>query len=273
MTFKEVAMQWFATRYAGWLPARAEDVLSLIKSWPWVISNTPAAQVSYEMVAARFAARRSEVSASRVNREGGILRSIFKEAVARGLVARDVSPAWLSVPVVTEKEPRSISEEEEAALLAVAPEPLGRLIQFALATGLRAGTLRALTWEMVEDRADGPALVLPARVMKARRPEVLPLSTAARRLLGVRGSPLFGGWKDYELSRAFARVVERAGLPDDITFHSLRATFATRLLARGVPVAQVMRLGCWKSADVLLRHYAARSPMAAERAALEAACV
>ena len=58
---------------------------------------------------------------------------------------------------------------------------------------------------------------------------------------GVFGGPV---QLDNFRNRAFKRMVAKAGLPDTITFHSLRHTHATQLLAAGVDAKTVSkRLG------------------------------
>lgn len=54
-----------------------------------------------------------------------------------------------------------------------------------------------------------------------------------------------------EILRAF---LVANGLPQ-ISFHNLRATWATIMLSQGVPVAKVMELGGWASLNTLSQHY------------------
>ena len=262
--FPAVVRTWLAAQCKRWSPQYQLDVAFFVRQW---CREWPEAAPTIEEVERYVAGRRR--SGSRLNTERACFVAMCRWAATRRLLISDPSAIWEPVRRNPKKEPTSFSPEEERALLSVAPEPIARLIRFALLTGLRAGTLRALTWAMVEDREDGPALVLPAAVMKARRDEVLPLAAAARAVLGSRDAGrVFPRVHSYELSRTFSRLVKEAGLRPELTFHSLRKTFATRLLDRNVPVHTVMHLGCWRSAEVLLRYYAARSALSSSRALL-----
>ena len=78
------------------------------------------------------------------------------------------------------------------------------------------------------------------------------------------GSP----WRN-NLNERFKACVKAAGIePHGVSLHSTRYSFATHLLRAGVPVQVVMRLGRWKSVDVLLGIYADTFP-SDERDAVE----
>ena len=67
---------------------------------------------------------------------------------------------------------------------------------------------------------------------------------------------------DYEwytmdsVTKAFKRIIQLADLPNDLTLHSTRHTFASTLLKKGVDYATVAELGGWSSAAVLMAIYA-----------------
>jgi integrase len=56
--------------------------------------------------------------------------------------------------------------------------------------------------------------------------------------------------------RVFKRIIQLAELPNDLTLHSTRHTFASTLLKKGVDYATVAELGGWSSAGVLMAIYA-----------------
>ncbi len=55
------------------------------------------------------------------------------------------------------------------------------------------------------------------------------------------------------LIRAFDKAVEKAGI-DDLRFHDLPHTFATRLVQGGVGIYEVQKLGRWKSVTMVQRY-------------------
>ena len=56
------------------------------------------------------------------------------------------------------------------------------------------------------------------------------------------------------LSAAFKRMLAKAGLPD-MRFHDLRHFFASYMHYIGMPDAQIMRMGGWKTDNVMKRVY------------------
>lgn len=83
---------------------------------------------------------------------------------------------------------RALAEDEVTALLAEVPEEYRLLYQTILATGLRRGELRALTWGDVKLNATTPFIQLRAETTKAGRADVLPLrADLARMLRDARG--------------------------------------------------------------------------------------
>jgi len=170
----------------------------------------------------------------------------------------------------TKSLPRFLSENEEARLLrTIEAEGLLQpgieggnrwlldLVRFALGTGLRRGELLNLRWcdldliagtvhvrnregfttksgqeRVVPLVAD--ALVITRELSDARTSE----DSAARVFTGVGGNPVNARY----LSRRFRHYRELAGLPEQIHFHSLRHTYASRLVQNGASVYKVQAL-------------------------------
>ncbi|NMK38235.1 tyrosine-type recombinase/integrase [Megasphaera elsdenii] len=57
------------------------------------------------------------------------------------------------------------------------------------------------------------------------------------------------------LTAAFKRYRERAGLPEGLSLHSTRHTFASRLMRAGVPIHIICKVGGWESSKILLDVY------------------
>ena len=89
----------------------------------------------------------------------------------------------------------------------------------------------------------------PAKALKARVPGpwVFMTNKGSRR----RGSK---HWEPYRSFRtAFETACRRANLPD-VTPHTLRRTFASRLVMRGADLRTVQELGGWKSLNLVQRY-------------------
>jgi len=70
----------------------------------------------------------------------------------------------------------------------------------------------------------------------------------------------------YAHRRAWARVKELAGLPNDLAFYALRHHFASAMVAAGEPLLTVARLLGQKSTVMLERHYGHLAPSSADHA-------
>ena len=138
---------------------------------------------------------------------------------------------------------RVLSEEEEAAVLGCSPPYLQDLIVFACNTGLRSGDIFRLRWEEVDREAGWLHIVSE----KTRRELDLPLNEAAAGVVeawwGMRKceyvfyNPSTGErFKDVKTGLKVA--CRRAGVKD-VNWHTLRHTFASRLLRKGADLVTV----------------------------------
>lgn len=158
------------------------------------------------------------------------------------------------------------------------------LYEFALATGLRKGELRKLTWGDVDE--DRKTLTVRASISKNRKQTTLPLrSDVAGGLAGHRerveadglpsgaGERLFPG-RLFPTHRTFGADLEHAGLDgaDDqgrvVDFHSLRVTMITRFSAQGVHPRTAMTLARHSRIELTMKTYTDHSLLGL-RAAVE----
>lgn len=68
--------------------------------------------------------------------------------------------------------------------------------------------------------------------------------------------PEFAEWKYGYAGKVLRNFLQQIGIQKDVTFHTLRACFATHLLATGVEAMKVMRMGGWndlKTFQIYLR--------------------
>ena len=170
----------------------------------------------------------------------------------------------------TKSLPRFLSEDEEARLIrTVEAEALLQpgieggnrwlldLVRFALGTGLRRGELLNLRWcdldliagtVHVRNREgfttkSGQERVVPLvadalAVARERSEARTSEDLTAHVFTGVGGDPVNARY----LSKRFRHYRELAGLPEQIHFHSLRHTYASRLVQNGASVYKVQAL-------------------------------
>lgn len=155
---------------------------------------------------------------------------------------------------------RFLEPEEEACLLAAAPEPLRSMIVVGVNCGLRlASEGLTLQWESV-DLARRRLTILSA-YSKNKRPRTIPLNTMAlealAKLKAKATSPYVFEKKNGEPYKSFRTSFEKAcataGLKD-LTPHSLRHTFCSRLIETGADVRSTQDLWGWKTLKMVQRY-------------------
>jgi integrase len=123
--------------------------------------------------------------------------------------------------------PRPITPAEEELLFAVMPDHIRPIVTLALHTGLRMNELRVQRWQDI-DLVDASLQVTQP---KSGRREVLPLNNVAHALLAElpQTHDVIFPAMPVDMTNVFRRLVKRAKLPSDITFHCLRDTYISRL--------------------------------------------
>lgn len=200
--------------------------------------------------------RRQRVSDSTVTREESLLKHLLSTAVPTYLDANPLT--GLTQLRVPRTDTRIFSPAEEQRLLTAcrAPEDYA-LIVCALDTLLRLTNAKNLT-----RKSDHGTYLFTDTKTDAIR---IPISTRLRRALdalpmtGPCWFPTYaphGSWpvrKMFEAACARAKV-KTGRKTGGVSFHCLRHTGASRMLAAGVDVKTVMRIGGWKNLAVLERY-------------------
>ncbi|MGZ3650043.1 MAG: site-specific tyrosine recombinase/integron integrase [Bdellovibrionota bacterium] len=191
------------------------------------------------------------------------LRSFYRFLFRRGLVAADVAER-VPLPRAEKRLPRHLSLEETERLLG-APEPASALglrnraiLELLYSTGLRVAELASLDTDDltgIPETEGGTLRVLG----KGKKERLVVCGATARKAvasyLDVRQNfgpeddetALFLNSRGGRLTvRSIERMVETAaraaGLPGDITPHTLRHSFATHLLANGADLRLIQEL-------------------------------
>jgi integrase len=168
------------------------------------------------------------------------------------------------------KEPltklRYLSHEEERRLVDAAAEPLRTIILVGIHTGLRIESeALELRWADVDLRHR--RLTVEAAYSKNGEPRTVPLNSVARQALATlrqhaSEERVFigrGGRPLRSVRNAFETACRVAKLGRDVTPHTLRHTFASRLAMAGVDLRTIQELGGWKTLR-LVERYAHVSP-------------
>jgi len=184
------------------------------------------------------ARQRAGAAPGTIRREWQVLMRILNLAVDFEKLDRNRLKR-VQVPDTTKRE-RVATKEELRAIQKVAQPELWRIAQVALHTGLRESKILEIERSWVKLRDDGWWLMLPpARTALKDTPREVPLNQHALLALKTQiptvDGPIFRRWNGPALTVAWGRLCKRAKV-QDLHFHDLRHTFATRLQNLGVPL-------------------------------------
>jgi len=190
--------------------------------------------------------RVQEVCPSTVNRETALLKHMLNLAERWELRQGSNPVRFIKFLPEDNLKFQTLSEEDELALLAHCPPYLQDMIVFAINTGLRCGDIFKMQWEEVDLEAPRLKIIM----QKSRKPLVIPLNDTALCILeawhGMKKGPYvfynqMTGDRFRDLKGGFKLACKQAGLKG-ITWHTLRHTFASRLIRNGTDIVTVKEL-------------------------------
>jgi integrase len=215
--------------------------------------------------------RRAYVSGSTVNRELALLKRMFNLAITWDLFF-ELNPVR-KVKFFREFNTglRVLSPEEEERLFQNAAPYVQDVIRFALNTGLRIGEVFSLRWSKV----DFEKKILSVFAPKTEKIREIPINAAALKVLqawrlGMKNEFVFynpeTGKPFVDLKAGLALACRKAGI-SGVSWHTLRHTFASRLVDRGVDIVTVKELLGHSSVTVTMRY--THTNLDSKRAAVE----
>lgn len=195
--------------------------------------------------------RVGSVSAATVNLELRGLKAFFNTLRRWEIIPK--SPAESIRPIrEAEETPAFLTGEELQKLLdSIVDAWLRKIVLFTAMTGLRLGEVLNLRWEDVD--MERRMVLVHSTVgyqVKGGKIRSVPLNQTAFELLnsfkeregivfrGKRGGHAYGN----HVSGRFRKAVRAAGLDEKLHFHSLRHSFASQLVQKGVSLYMVQRL-------------------------------
>jgi integrase len=286
ITWAEWTSRWMERQ--SWAMGTHEAAAVAVQSVPW--RDGPIAGVKSSHVQAWVAAESKRgLAASTVKTRLNYVQMSFRAAVADKVIA--------SSPAVGVKAPRGrkaeaamriLSAEEVNAALDVAGDFRG-FVEVCVFAGLRLGEAaglqlrdvnflgRAITVErQVQGATSTTAQVVPPKYESERTvyvPDALIASLAAhvqRQQVTAHDEQLFVTplgrlWHRNNAAEEWRRIREAAGLPDEITLHTLRHTFASNLIAQGCDVVTVQRALGHSTPSITLNVYSHLWPSAEDK--------
>lgn len=191
-------------------------------------------------------ARVREVCPATVNRETALLKHMLNLAERWELKQGSNPVRFIKFLPEDNLQFQTLSERDEKALIAYCPPYLQDMIVFAINTGLRCGDIFDLQWEEVDFEGRRLKIVM----QKSRKPLGIPLNDSACGILeawhGMKKGPYvfynhMTGDRFRDLKAGLKLACKQAGLKD-VTWHTFRHTFASRLIRSGTDIVTVKEL-------------------------------
>ena len=253
--------------------AYTADLARFRDFWENEFANVPAAKTPIQRVdtlavrAHVAALHRAKLSSRSLARHLSAIRSLFQWACRSGWCATNPA-ASVPMPRQPKSLPRALTFSDTERLLGAEgegdpfPERDRAMFEMLYATGLRVSELAGLGLDDLDAGQrlarvlgkGGKERIVPygepaAEALRAYLPTRAALRAAAetRGDVGADAEPLFVNHRGGRLTtRSVARILKRrlreAGLPDRISPHALRHTFATHLLSAGADLRSIQEL-------------------------------
>lgn len=207
--------------------------------------------------------RRVEAGARVVaNREVSRLKALYNAAIRWGLFEGANPVAGVKHVEESEGRLRFLEYAEEAQLLKVAQPIVQDIIVLGVNTGIRISAEGlGLQWADVDFNRN--VLSLPAAYAKNGQTRMIPLNSRAREVLArrkeqSRSAFVFSkpnGQPYKSMDKHLAKAVQQAGLSGTgISLHSLRHTFASRLVMSGADLRTIQECGGWADLSLVQRY-------------------
>lgn len=238
-TFAEFAVEFVTWYRMGRRPASVRTTVSIMTQLVRAFRTLPLEDLTPVLIERYKRERAQTLKPLTINNHLDRLRHLCHMAVRWGYLSRD--PMVDVLPLrVDEASTRVLSDVEESVLIDSCHRRLQRVVQFALHTGLRMGELVSLSWRQI-DWVRQTVTVESGRA-KSRRHRTIPLTPLALGILQelheMTSDARVFGYRDF--SSGFKLATRRAEL-QGVTFHTLRHSWATRLVEAGVNVRTVQR--------------------------------
>jgi integrase len=258
-TFEEGAREFTAWADTNRKPRTAKDYRDIVARLTAVFGGRRLSQID-ELSIERH--KRDRVAAEApvgVNRQLAVLKSLFNRCREDLRIYDGPTPR-----IKLLKEPggrlRFLDDDEQAALLAAAPESLRTILLVGLHTGLRI-KFEALLLQVTDVDLVRGLVTVPAAYAKNGRSRTVPLNSVVRAALAraIEHRPsgyVFvrkNGQPYRSIRKGFGLACEAAGLRD-LSPHVLRHTFASRLAMAGVDPRTIQELGGWRSLAMVQRY-------------------
>jgi len=178
------------------------------------------------------------------------IRNLFSRAKAWKKFFGDNPVSVSGVPVVDDQIERVLTHVEERRLVEVTSDYLRDIVVIALNTAMRQREILCMEWDWID--FDENYIFVPSTSNKSKKNKKIPMNSTVRSILlrlklktggqlYIFPSPTIADKNLNWIKKSFRTACKKAGV-DDLRFHDLRHTAATRLVEAGVPLHTVAKL-------------------------------
>jgi integrase len=224
--------------------------------------NIPVCKLTSALIEKYKFTRMKEVSGSTIRIEIRILNTSINQAKELKWGGELPERGFKQLKLPDAEPPQWLDEEQIQLVLANADTEFKSYLQFLLHTGCRRNEALGVTW--ADTDLQRRQIIIRGEVAKMGKRRSIPLNDVLYDVLyaftGPRMGPLFPSYGGNQLSMKFRRLAKKVNLPEGISLHSLRATFGSTLINKGVDIYTVSKLLGHSSVKVTEKHYLALDP-------------
>ncbi len=205
--------------------------------------NIPISKFTIQNLQDYFDYRATLVTAHVRRRDIITFSNIFNYAIAHKYMTENIIRNIKKVRI-PEKQPLYFSSDEfNQFILSIDNQDFKDLVVLAVNTGLRQMELLTLTKEQIDLSKGILTLDNRTHITKTSKIRVIPLNEKAKEVLSKRIAldVIFPFTQTQTINR-FQKYRKISGIRTELTFHSLRHTFASWLVQKGVPIFNVSKL-------------------------------
>jgi len=243
-------------------PKTLEREQQALKRLIHILGDIPISEISPTKIEEYKAIRLREAAPPTINIEIRVLNTALNQAIELGWLKEFSCSRLKQIRLPEAEPPEWLNEEQIARLLATADDKFRAFMLFLIHTGCRRNEALGVTWDDVD--LNKRQIVIRGQVGKMGKRRTIPINNTLCAVMMVwptsKVGRLFPGYTPNQISMKFRRWVRQIELPDGISVHSLRATFACQLIARGIDIYTVSKLLGHSSVKVTEKHYLALSP-------------
>lgn len=222
-----------------------------------VLGDIQVNELTPEVMETYKSARLKDVSAHTVNIEIRVFNTLVNQARSLGKMDPKEGHNFKQMRTPDTDPPKWLNTEQIDLLMSHNDPEFRRFLQFALQTGCRRNEILGIEWSDVD--LPRRRIIVRGEVGKMGKRRVIPISDMLAETLikwpGTKAGLLFPKYKSDSISQKFRRYARTLGLPEGISLHSLRSTFACHLRMQGVDIYTVSRLLGHSSVKVTEKHY------------------